>query len=33
MLHDFPQPPFYQMLFRRWGLQKEEKKSGKKRKT
>jgi uncharacterized protein (DUF169 family) len=25
MLHDFPQPPFYQMLFKRWGLQKEEK--------
>lgn len=20
MLHDFPQPPFYQMLFQRWGL-------------
>jgi uncharacterized protein (DUF169 family) len=20
MLHDFPQPPFYQMLFKRWGL-------------
>ncbi len=20
MLHDFPQPPFYQMLFHRWGL-------------
>jgi uncharacterized protein (DUF169 family) len=25
MLHDFPQPPFYQMLFKRWGLQKEKK--------
>jgi len=22
MLHDFPQPEFYQMLFRRWGLSK-----------
>jgi uncharacterized protein (DUF169 family) len=29
MLNDFPQPPFYQMLFKRWGLhgpKKEEKK-------
>jgi uncharacterized protein (DUF169 family) len=25
MLHDFPQPLFYQMLFKRWGLQKKEK--------
>jgi uncharacterized protein (DUF169 family) len=25
MLHDFPQPSFYQMLFKRWGLQKEKK--------
>jgi uncharacterized protein (DUF169 family) len=29
MLHDFPQPPFYQMLFKRWGLT-EGKKEGKK---
>jgi uncharacterized protein (DUF169 family) len=28
MLHDFPQPPFYQMLFKRWGLYGEEAKKG-----
>jgi uncharacterized protein (DUF169 family) len=32
MLHDFPQPPFYQMLFKRWG-QKKEKKGRKKGKS
>jgi uncharacterized protein (DUF169 family) len=26
MLHDFPQPEFYQMLFKRWGLYGEDKK-------
>jgi uncharacterized protein (DUF169 family) len=29
MLHDFQQPPFYQMLFKRWGLAGEEKKKEK----
>jgi uncharacterized protein (DUF169 family) len=28
MLHDFPQPPFYQMLFRRWELYGDEPKKG-----
>jgi uncharacterized protein (DUF169 family) len=29
MLHDFPQPPLYQTLFKRWGLYGEEKDKGK----
>jgi uncharacterized protein (DUF169 family) len=28
MLHDFPQPPFYQMLFRRWGLYQKDSEEG-----
>jgi uncharacterized protein (DUF169 family) len=32
MLHDFPQPPFYQMLFKRWGQQKRRGQAGKGRK-
>ena len=31
MLHDFPQPPLYQTLFKRWGLYGEEKGKGKKK--
>jgi uncharacterized protein (DUF169 family) len=31
MLHDFPQPPFYQMLFKRWGQQGQKKSKVKKK--
>jgi uncharacterized protein (DUF169 family) len=30
MLHDFPQPPFYRMLFQRWGLSPEDSDKGNK---
>ena len=31
MLHDFPQPPFYQMLFQRWGLSGKDADNGRKK--